>query len=126
MARARDRLAALATRGRRLAGVGLLVAAALWPAAPVTALAPLPAARPTPEQKRCAAAQRRIERQRQGLAQVDARIERAHTARTACTTARACERLERQLRSEEARRRRIERQLALYETEAERICAAAQ
>jgi septal ring factor EnvC (AmiA/AmiB activator) len=84
-----------------------------------------PGERPTAEQKRCAAAERRVDRHRESLAQLDARLERQRQAREACASPRACDRVDREIKSEETRRRRIERQLAQFESESEAICADA-
>jgi predicted nucleic acid-binding Zn-ribbon protein len=80
--------------------------------------------RPTAEQRRCAAAERRVARHRETLAQLDVRLDRQRKARAACTTARACDSIDREIRSEETRRRRIGRQLEQFETEARSICVA--
>jgi predicted nucleic acid-binding Zn-ribbon protein len=103
-----------------------IVACALASAvgAPVPALGALTAERPSTEQKRCAAAERRVTRHREGLEQIDARLERDRKARAACTKLRTCDRLDRGIRSEEARRKRIERQLAQFEDEAKAICSS--
>ena len=82
------------------------------------------AERPSTEQKRCAAGERRVARHREGLEAIDARLSADRAARNACATPRACKRLDREIKSEEARRTRVARQLAQYEDEARRICAA--
>lgn len=91
--------------------------------APAAAFTPLSSGRPTTEQKRCAAADRRVARHSEGLAALDARLERERGARSVCTKTRQCERLDRQIKSEAARRARIAKQLAQFEDEAKAICA---
>ena len=98
----------------------ILLAAALLPAIASAQGAPQ---RPTTAEKRCAAAERRVERHREGLAALDARLVRDQSARAACTRPRACEQLDRGLKSEATRRKRIAAQLAQYENEAQGICA---
>ena len=103
----------------RLGLVALVLAASVS-----TADANLAGARASAEQKRCAAAERRVARHREGLGAIDTRLTADRVARGTCTSTRACQRLDREIKSEEARHARIARQLAQYEDEQVRICAA--
>jgi predicted nucleic acid-binding Zn-ribbon protein len=110
---------------RGLGRLALAVAFVAASAAPISALLAASMERPTSAQKRCAAAERRVTRHREGLGAIDARLIADRAARGTCTTPRTCQRLDREIKSEEARHARIARQLAQYEEEQERICAAA-
>jgi hypothetical protein len=81
--------------------------------------------KPTAAQKRCLAATRRVERQREVITEADARTTRERSARQACRTRRACDSLDRALKAGEARRVRYAKQLAQFEAEASTICASA-
>jgi hypothetical protein len=81
-------------------------------------------ARPDARTKRCQAAQRRVERQKQVIDEVDARIDRERKAREACRTPRQCAGLDRALKASDARKSRHERQLAQYEADANAACAS--
>lgn len=71
--------------------------------------------------KRCQAAQRRIDRQQQVIAELDARIARDRQARERCER-RACQRLDHSLKAGEARRVHYERQLEQYRRDAATLC----
>jgi predicted nucleic acid-binding Zn-ribbon protein len=109
---------------RGLGRLALAVAFVAASAAPTSAVLAASTERPTSAQKRCAAAERRVVRHREGLGAIDARLIADRVARGTCTSTRACQRLDREIKSEEARHARIARQLAQYEEEQERICAA--
>lgn len=100
--------------------LAVIFATVLLPASGPASAAPQ---RPTAAEKRCAAAERRVERHREGLDALDARLARDEAARAACTRPRACEQLDRTLKSEAARRKRIAAQLAQLQDEARAICA---
>jgi len=72
--------------------------------------------------KRCHAAQRRVERQKEVIAAIDGRIARTQSAREQCED-RTCERIDRVLKAHDARRAYQERQLHRYETDAATACA---
>jgi hypothetical protein len=72
--------------------------------------------------KRCAAAERRVERQVQVIADLELRLARNHDARARCSTGRACNRVDRALKADEARRAHYERQLAQYRIDATNAC----
>jgi hypothetical protein len=108
----------------RRARIALLACAALLALPAQGALAPQPAARPDALGKRCQAAQRRVERQKQVLAELDARLAKDTEARGRCEGKRACDRADRALKAHAARRSRYEHQLAQYEADAARYCAA--
>jgi hypothetical protein len=76
----------------------------------------------TPGTKRCQAAQRRVERQKQVVLDLEARRAKDAQARERCDSKRSCARLDRNLHAHDARRTRYERQLAQYEADARRIC----
>ncbi|HEX6944757.1 MAG TPA: hypothetical protein VF196_01085 [Casimicrobiaceae bacterium] len=109
---------------RRLGRVALVVAFVAAVATPTSALLAATTERPTSAQKRCAAAERRVTRHREGLGAIDTRLIADRAARGTCTSTRACQRLDREIKSEEARHARVARQLAQYEEEQARICAA--
>jgi hypothetical protein len=73
--------------------------------------------------KRCHAAQRRVERQKQVIAVLDTRIARERGTRERCEK-RACERIDRALKASQARRVHHERQLRAYEVDASNACPA--
>jgi hypothetical protein len=73
--------------------------------------------------KRCHAAQRRVERQKQVIADLDTRIARERGTRERCEK-RACERIDRALKASQARRVQHERQLRAYEVDASNACPA--
>ena len=87
---------------------------------------PLPGNGSPPEAtgKRCQAAQRRVERQKQVLSDFEARAAKDREARSRCETKRNCARLDHALVAHDARRTRYHRQLAQYEADAKRLCAA--
>jgi hypothetical protein len=79
--------------------------------------------RPSRAEKRCLAAERREQRHRDVLADVDAQMAAATRARSVCTTKRACGKLDHDLKSLGARKQRYDRQLAQYRAEAAAACA---
>jgi hypothetical protein len=83
----------------------------------------LVAARPDAAAKRCLAAQRRVERQKQVVRDVEARIARDRQARERCESRRTCVRLDRALKASDARRTRLDKQLAQLVIEADQACA---
>ena len=103
-----------------IAAQGLLLASA-------SALAQSSAAtaqdRPTAAEKRCLAATRRVDRQKEVIAQAEARTAKERSARDACRTRRQCESLDRALKAAEARRLRYDKQLAHFDAEARSACA---
>lgn len=80
--------------------------------------------KPTAAEKRCLASRRRVERQHEVIAQADARIAKERTARESCKTKRACDSLDRALNASETRHLRHAKQLAQFESEAAKACAA--
>ena len=82
-------------------------------ASPVVAQAPA----------KVAAAQRRVDRQKQVLADHNARASKDADARARCTGKRSCARLDRVLVAHDTRRKTYERQLFQYEADARRLCA---
>ena len=80
--------------------------------------------KPTAAEKRCLASRRRVERQQEVITQADARIAKERTARQSCKTKRACDSLDRALNASEARHQRHAKQLAQFESEAAKACAA--
>ena len=80
--------------------------------------------KPTAAEKRCLASRRRVERQREVIEQADARIAKERAARESCKTKRACDSLDRALNASETRQRRHAKQLAQFESEAAKACAA--
>ena len=107
-----------------LAAVVAVAVAAL--AAPAVAQAPKAASKPSLVQaeKRCQAAQRRVERQKTVLADHNARAAKDADARSRCTGKRTCARLDRALVAHDTRRKTYERQLSQYEADARRLCVA--
>ena len=79
--------------------------------------------KPTQAEKRCQASRRRVERHQQAIAEADARTARERSARAACKTRRACDRLDRALIAAEARHKRHEKQLSQLDMEAQRACS---
>lgn len=92
------------------------------PAAPAATSAK---AKPTSEEKRCTASRRRVDRQNEVIAEANARIEREKAARAACKGKRACDSLDRALAAAQTRSQRFAKQLAQFESEASKACAAA-
>lgn len=95
------------------------------PATPGAGESSVPAARtkPTAAEKRCLASRRRVERQREVIAEADARLAKELKAREACKTKRTCESLDRALKASKTRQQRHEKQLARFESEAQKACA---
>jgi hypothetical protein len=81
------------------------------------------ATRPDAAAKRCLAARRRVERQKQVTSDVEARIARDSQARERCDSKRSCQRLDRALKASDARRKRYEKQLSQLVVEAHQACA---
>jgi len=96
-------------------------------APPTSAASPssVPAARakPTAAEKRCLASRRRVERQQEVIAEADTRVAKERKARESCKTKRACESLDRALKASETRQQRHAKQLAQFESEAQKACA---
>ena len=90
------------------------------------AASPTTTARPTSDEKRCKASRRRVERQQEVIAEAQARVDREKAARATCKTRRACDSLDRALKASEVRSERHAKQLAQFEAEASKACAAAQ
>jgi len=93
------------------------------PASPAPA-AQAPKAKPTSDEKRCIASRRRVERQQAVIAEADARVERDKASREGCKTKRACDSLDRALKASSTRQQRYGKQLAQFESEASKACAA--
>lgn len=74
------------------------------------------------EEKRCHAGLRRVDRQREKLAQTHRAREESVKAAETCGTPRACERSAHRSKSLDARERQEERQLAKLEAEARALC----
>ena len=80
--------------------------------------------KPTAAQKRCLASRRRVERQNEVIAEADARVVKEQKARETCKSKRACESLDRALKASHTRHQRHEKQLAQFESETQKACAA--
>jgi len=100
--------------------------------APIASAQPAPAAapattnaKPTSDEKRCKASRRRIERQQEVITEAQARVDREKAARATCKTRRSCDSLDRALKASQVRSERHEKQLAHFESEASKACAAA-
>jgi hypothetical protein len=102
--------------------VAVLAVAMTALAAPVIAQAPAKVPAAQQDTKRCQAAQRRVERQKQVLDQHNARASKDADARARCTSKRNCSRLDRALIAHDTRRKTYERQLSQYEADARRLC----
>ena len=112
-------------RRRTLAAILAVAATGLASSALAQAPAPKPkVSAAQPETKRCQAGQRRVERAKAVLDEHNARVAKDADARARCTNKRACARLDRALVAHDTRRRTYERQLAQYEADARRLCAA--
>jgi hypothetical protein len=101
--------------------------------APIAFAQPAPAAapatrtaKPTSDEKRCKASRRRVERQQEVIAEAQARVDREKAARDTCKTRRSCDSLDRALKASQVRSERHVKQLAHFESEARKACAAAQ
>ena len=77
------------------------------------------------EEKRCASGVRRVERQREKLAETRRGVEANRAAAAACSDPRACERTAHRGKTLEARASNEERQLGRLEAEARTLCDAA-
>ena len=107
----------------------LLLPFALLAGPGVQAQQALPAAtrsatRPDAAAKRCQAAQRRVERQKQVVSDSEARIARDTQARERCESKRSCVRLDRALKAADVRRKHQEKQLVQLVAEADQYCVA--
>jgi hypothetical protein len=105
-----------------------LLALLLAPGAGALATAPTArdqagTSRPSREEKRCLAAERREQRHRDVIAEVDAKLATTTRARSVCTSKRACGKLDHDLKSQDARKQRYHRQLAQYQAETAAACA---
>ena len=114
-------LAMLLTAAISVAAVTFAQAAQTPPASPATT-----DARPTSDEKRCKASRRRVERQQEVIAEAQARANREKAARETCKAKRACDSLDRALKASQVRSERHAKQLAQFETEAAKACAAVQ
>jgi len=91
--------------------------------------APVPApsttnAKPTSDEKRCKASRRRVERQQEVIAEAQSRVDREKKARETCKSRRACDSLDRALKASQVRSERHAKQLAQFESEADKACAS--
>ena len=135
MPRPPRRVHGAAARRRALAAICLAAAAIVWQAtAAVAQDAGTPAAsRPVPatpgnlsrEEKRCASGVRRVERQKEKLAETRRALDANRAAAATCGDPRACERTAHRGKSLEARAHNEERQLGRLEAEAQALCDAA-
>ena len=107
----------------RAVSVALLLAYPQAPAQAGTAdIPPAVRAKPDADARRCLAATRRVERQRDIVTQTDARIEREQSALASCNAKRSCDRHERALNASGMRQHRHQKQLAQFKAEAEAAC----
>ena len=74
--------------------------------------------------KRCTYADRRVERHGEAVADLSDRIARQQQLRAGCKTTKACEKADREIRSLDSRKQRLDRQLATYREEAAAACTA--
>lgn len=108
-----------------LPATGVASGGAPGPAAATQRAVPATPGNLTREEKRCNASVRRVDRNKEKLAETRRAIEANRAASRSCADARACERTVHRGKTLAARERNEERQLARLEAEARTLCDAA-